>query len=323
MMRGTKTPWNVSGLALQARNAERRAGGHRNEIEVALNCIEKQSEEGGFMRKEMLLGLVLILSVPFASATSLEEQLRKDYVGTQQMLRHFYDSGTLKFDRDGNPTNTGKEGPWTIFSGVIIESLQLGSGKLELHGHRRMLTFDNSIKRLNNFESHRSFRIEVQTQDGPDQGAQISAALARVFVPSRDLVSVVPDYWRDYIAWFTSRGTERAPCESSQAKVAADATQPATQVRVSSGVANGLKIHDVAPIYPVTARMYQIEGDLVVRAVIDRDGVLGGICIVQALGAGLDDSAVDAIRQWKYRPYIFNGEPVVVETTIKVQFHIH
>lgn len=72
----------------------------------------------------------------------------------------------------------------------------------------------------------------------------------------------------------------------------------------------------------MTARQYRIQGDLLLRAVIDKNGDLVRICIIQALGAGLDESAVNAVRQWKYRPYIFNGEPVEVETAIKVRFYM-
>jgi hypothetical protein len=274
------------------------------------------------MRKIMLLGLVLV--VPFASATSLEEQLRKSYVGTQRMLRHFYDSDALKFDSSGNPRNSGKEGPWTLLGGVIIDSLQLKSGKLELQGHRRMLVFDASNKKLLNIPlKNQTFWIEVQSQDGPDQGRQLSAALAQVFVPDGDVISVVPDYWRDYVARFTGRQTQGKPCEGSQANVAEATSQVAPAIRVSSGVAEGLKIRDVAAFYLVTARQYRIQGDLILHAVIEKNGDLGRICIIQALGAGLDDASVNAVRQWKYRPYVFHGEPVEVETTIKVVFSMH
>jgi TonB family protein len=274
------------------------------------------------MQKVMLLGLALVMSVPFASATSLEDQLRKSYVGTQRMLRHFYDSDALKFDSSGNPRNTGKEGPWTLLGGVIIDSLQLKSGRLELQGRRRMLVFDASNKKLLNFALRQTFWIEVQTQDGPDQDAQLSAALAQVFVPDSDLISVVPDYWRDYVAKFTGRQTQGNPCEAPQAKVAGATSQAAPTLKVSSGVAEGLKINDVTPTYPDTARRYRIQGDVIVSAMIDKNGGLGRICIIQALGAGLDESSINAIRQWKYRPYMFNGEPVEVVTAIKVQFHI-
>jgi TonB family protein len=167
-----------------------------------------------------------------------------------------------------------------------------------------------------------TFWIEVQTQDGPDQGAQLSAALAQVFVPDGDLISVVPDYWRDYVARFTGRQTQGKPCEDTQANVAGSTPQAAPALKVSSRVAEGLKTHYVAPIYPMTARQYGIQGDLILRAVIDKNGDLGRICVIQALGAGLDESAVNAVRQWKYRPYIFNGEPVEVVTAIKVRFSI-
>jgi TonB family protein len=270
----------------------------------------------------MLLGLVLIVSVPFASATGLEEQLRKSYVGTQRMLRHFYDSDALKFDSNGNPRNTSKEGPWTLLGGVIIDSLQLKSGKLELQGHRRMLGFDGPNKKLLNIELKQTFWIEVQTHDGPDQGAQLSAALAQVFVPDGDLSSVVPGYWRDYVARFTGRQTQGRPCDDTQANAAGSTPQVAPAIKVSSGVAEGLKTHDVAPIYSMTARQYRVQGDLILQAVIDKNGDLSRVCIIQALGAGLDESAVNAVRQWKYRPYIFNGEPVEVLTTIKVRYSI-
>jgi protein TonB len=104
--------------------------------------------------------------------------------------------------------------------------------------------------------------------------------------------------------------------------VAGATPQAAPTLKVSSGVAEGLKIHDVTPTYPESARRYRIQGDLILRAVIDKNGGLGRICIIQALGAGLDESAVNAVRQWKYRPYMFNGEPVEVVTAIKVQFHM-
>ena len=118
-------------------------------VEVTFNLYRETSKEGFYAKSYVAgPGLILVVSAPFASAASLEEQLRKSYVGTQRMLRHCYDTDGLKFDSNGNPRNTDKEGPWTLLSGVIIDSLQLKPGKLELQGHRRMLLFDPSNKKL-------------------------------------------------------------------------------------------------------------------------------------------------------------------------------
>jgi protein TonB len=93
------------------------------------------------------------------------------------------------------------------------------------------------------------------------------------------------------------------------------------KLRVSSGVADGLKIHDVTPAYPQMARIAHIQGDVLLQATISKSGVIENLRAVQGHPI-LIQAAMDAVKQWKYKPYILNGEPVEVETTIKVQFHM-
>ena len=73
------------------------------------------------------------------------------------------------------------------------------------------------------------------------------------------------------------------------------------------------------PIYPNAARLAHIEGTVVLSAVISRNG---GIQHLQVLSGNalLVQAAVDAVRQWRFRPYILNGEPIEVETQITVNF---
>lgn len=93
------------------------------------------------------------------------------------------------------------------------------------------------------------------------------------------------------------------------------------KLRVSSGVAEGLKTHDVTPTYPQMARIAHIQGDVLLQATISKTGVIENLRAVQGHPI-LIQAAMDAVKQWKYKPYILNGEPVEVETTIKVQFHM-
>jgi periplasmic protein TonB len=92
-------------------------------------------------------------------------------------------------------------------------------------------------------------------------------------------------------------------------------------IRVSSGVAERLKIHDQQPHYPREAREKGIQGDVLLQATIDTKGNLANLKVVQG-DPILVKAAVDAVKKWKYRPYLLNGEPVEVETTIKIQFHM-
>jgi protein TonB len=93
------------------------------------------------------------------------------------------------------------------------------------------------------------------------------------------------------------------------------------KLRVSSGVADGLKIHDVQPTYPQMARIAHIQGDVMLQATISKSGVIENLHATSGHPI-LIQAAMDAVKQWKYKPYILNGEPVEVETTIKVQFHM-
>ncbi len=93
------------------------------------------------------------------------------------------------------------------------------------------------------------------------------------------------------------------------------------KLRVSSGVADGLKIHDVQPTYPQMARIAHIQGDVMLQATISKTGTIEGLHGVSGHPI-LIQAAMEAVRQWKYKPYILNGDPVEVETTIKVQFHM-
>lgn len=107
---------------------------------------------------------------------------------------------------------------------------------------------------------------------------------------------------------------------SSPSAPAINVEQPVPRrVRVSSGVISGLLITKVAPVYPKKARKKHIEGTVVLTATIDKQGNITDITVVSG-DRLLAEASVDAVKQWKYRPYLFRGEAVEVETQIQVNF---
>ena len=91
------------------------------------------------------------------------------------------------------------------------------------------------------------------------------------------------------------------------------------KVRVSSGVAQGLLVHQITPQYPKLARQARIEGTVVLQAVIGKDGTVQGLHVISGHPM-LTQAAMEAVKQWRYRPYSLNGEPVEVDTQINVNF---
>ncbi len=91
------------------------------------------------------------------------------------------------------------------------------------------------------------------------------------------------------------------------------------RVRVSQGVSAGLLVRRVNPVYPPLARQARISGQVVLRAVISKDGSIENLTLVSGHPM-LAPAAIDAVKQWKYRPYLLNGEPVEVDTEVLVNF---
>jgi len=91
------------------------------------------------------------------------------------------------------------------------------------------------------------------------------------------------------------------------------------RVRVSSGVSSGLLIRKVNPTYPPLARQARIQGTVVLQAQISKDGSIENLTLVSGHPM-LAPAAIEAVKQWKYKPYLLNGEPVEVDTQVQVNF---
>jgi protein TonB len=100
------------------------------------------------------------------------------------------------------------------------------------------------------------------------------------------------------------------------------ATTPASapkRVRVPARVAEAHLVYDVAPKYPPEAGQARIEGTVVLLAVIGRDGTVEDVRVERGLPV-LAQAAIEAVKQWRYRPYFLNGEPVEVDSQITINF---
>lgn len=130
-------------------------------------------------------------------------------------------------------------------------------------------------------------------------------------------------------------GVSEPPVSPSPATTAVDsASTPASategrpqvlrispKLRVSQGVMEGNIVHRVEPVYPPEARRAHTQGDVILQATIGKDGRVHDVKAISG-PPELIEASIGAIQQWRYRPYLLQGNPVEVETTIKVQFHM-
>jgi len=109
---------------------------------------------------------------------------------------------------------------------------------------------------------------------------------------------------------------------SSSNNVAAALVAPMPKrIRVSQGVIRGQLIHRVEPVYPKIALGAHVQGVVLLKAIISKTGDVTELEVVSGHPI-LIPAALDAVRQWRYRPYLLSGEAVEVETNIIVNFNL-
>jgi len=124
------------------------------------------------------------------------------------------------------------------------------------------------------------------------------------------------------------KATAEASALKEKAEVAKAARERAAAVRaaakakavhVGGNIKPPVKIKNVAPVYPDIARSARVSGVVVVEATVGEDGKVMDARVLRSIPL-LDQSALDAVRQWEYTPTLLNGKPVPVVTTVTINF---
>ena len=100
------------------------------------------------------------------------------------------------------------------------------------------------------------------------------------------------------------------------------ASEPDGPIQVGGDVKAPEKISSVQPSYTEIARKARIQGVVIVQAIIDKQGNVTNVKVLKGLPMGLDEAAVDAIKQWKFKPATLNGRPVTVYFNLTVNFKL-
>ncbi|HWX56814.1 MAG TPA: energy transducer TonB [Verrucomicrobiae bacterium] len=125
------------------------------------------------------------------------------------------------------------------------------------------------------------------------------------------------------------RGSHPAPCFSAQCgigpggppSIGFNGNEPKHQVGPvkRSRIDPGQLLNQVVPTYPAIASRINLQGEVKLHAIIARDGTIQSLSVISG-HPWLARAALEAVQQWRYRPYVLNGEPVEVDTYITVNF---
>ncbi len=101
--------------------------------------------------------------------------------------------------------------------------------------------------------------------------------------------------------------------------IQAPPVMPTLNVPISQGTSGGALLHKVQPVYPAEARRQHLAGSVVIDAVVNVEGQVGDLKLVSGHPL-LSAAAMDAVREWRYSPYLLNGKPIPRQTRITISF---
>jgi protein TonB len=147
--------------------------------------------------------------------------------------------------------------------------------------------------------------------DESEPPANLSAGLGGPAIPGAT----------DGVPWGTGTSSSLIPKLPPPKPVQVTAPGPPPRVRVGGVVQAAKIVRQVTPLYPPPAKQARISGTVRIEAVIGRDGMIQSLHVMSG-HPWLAQAALDAVRQWVYRPTLLNGEAVEVLTQIDVNFKL-
>lgn len=265
---------------------------------------------------------VLIFVVTPLIGQSTEADLKSRLQGKQLYLRGCWGGTDLNFDGAGNIAGAASKTSFTL-CGFELKSLKLDRAGLTLKGKRLGLELRDGKQVV----------VPVKVDDpkisiaAPPDG-DYGPALDAIF--TSELASIVPaspNYWdtwgqRSFPLAYIDR-LNSVPNESHNDAESRPGSDPIAAKKVGGTVLPPRVLHMEDARFSIAARKLRYSGKTDIKVIVGVDGRIRRVEIVKPLGLGLDEAAVAAVEQYTFAPATQDGNPVPVEVTIEIAFHIY
>lgn len=286
-----------------------------------------------FFLKAALLALAapaLICLAQSADQQDVAAILKRHYVDQALILRRAVEKNKQMYDSAGILAGDAKDGPWTVYAGVMPKKIALSASELRIEGYRLEFAFDAREKALAPYKSKQHIQLVVGLAEPLTTIDQAEAILAKVFaLTDDDVIASVPEIWKPYL-----KRRAALKKDPSLASAEVDGLQPLarpkpmTQAEMDKkekelGVTAPKAISTPEPNYSSFAKKHNFQGLVVLTAVVGADGQVHNAYIARPAGMGLDEQAIEVMKYWRFKPGTKNGRPVPVEMSLEIQFNLY
>jgi TonB family protein len=287
---------SFTAVGLRAGEAETPKKNHPN-LGILFTLVPAMNRKAAF-----LLLAASLLQTATAHADSLKDALNHKYKSHILALRSPFTARDQKFDSSGQPLNARSTGYWLLYGGIFVEKLNLSADTLRLEGHRAASYIDKKNGKLMLVRYDKARRIEIHLDQPLNSLDDAQMVLNRVFFLEGDAVEHVKPEFR--------RADDNTP-DTEIYHVKKDVVLPPRAT------------HTPEPEFSEQARHAKYQGTVVLYIVVDQAGNISRIRLERPLGMGLDENAMEGVKQWRFIPATRNGVPVAVAMNIEVSFNLY
>jgi TonB family protein len=254
------------------------------------------------------------------SLKQVEKQLSRQLKGQALTLRHPVRGKKLRFSAEGKLLQGGGEAHWIIYAQIEVRKVQVKSGLARIEGFRvRPANIGSKQERIR-FRRGEKIVIEIEMNSNPVNLTQAQQLLGTVFLTKDDLPSGAQ--FEQLAAYFGSKQTEED--RNAFEQFIEETSDPSRPVyKIESPITPPECVSCPDPAYPQRARQARREGVVVFWAIVNEQGRAEEIRVKESLGMGLDEQAVKAVQQWRFKPAMRNGKPLAVYMVIEINFHLY
>lgn len=274
-------------------------------------------------RKTGILFLaVLLFQAVTAHADTIKDALSQKYKDRVLALRTPFARGDQKFNSAGQLLNAHSSDPWLLYGAFQVEKLNLTKDTLRLEGPRVALRYVKTIDSTFLTKLSKSAKVEIHLDHPLNSLDEAQELMDRVFFPEDEVTQhAAPEFRRaddttpDDQIFHVSKNAFRRPGDN--------APEAADDRDKEGNVLPPRATYTPEPDYSALASHAKYQGIVVLNIVVDKAGRISRIRLERALGMGLDENAMEGVKQWRFNPATRNGQPVAVKMTIEIGFHLY
>jgi TonB family protein len=247
-----------------------------------------------------------------------QQEIESRLKGPVVIVRGMYAGDRLSFDADGNLIGQADELPLSL-GGVKIEKIYLTDAELKVEATRSGLEFllkKGEPRGTIRSEPLKKQTVEIRIARDPQHPESIDAAVGKVFAFGLDdaIAKGAPPYWQPWLHYYLHPDD---PANNSLFRTKSDAAEWKMK-----GITPPRLVAAPDPVFTDDARVIKYQGTVLIGLIVDAEGAPVRVVILQPLGMGLDESAVEAVKQYRFAPGTQKGQPIDVQINVQVRFQI-